>query len=111
MSHGQSDVLAEPESSIWFMLVFVQQRFKSVCQSTQSDQILSFLPEEMLDHRLPIECHSKTDQTAEADPSLPNLYLLLDTSSSCICLQLCFDLCMFLEGDSLGMSKNGVAAS
>ena len=38
----------------------VQQRFKSVCISTQSDQSLSFPPEEIMDPSLPIERSSKT---------------------------------------------------
>ena len=37
-----------------------QQRFISVCASTQSDQSLSFPPEETLDPWLPIEWPSKT---------------------------------------------------
>ena len=34
----------------------VQYRFKSVCATAQSDQSLSFLPEETLDPWLPIQC-------------------------------------------------------
>ena len=40
--------------------MYVQRRFKSVCTSPQSDQSLSFPPEEMLDPSLPTECPSKT---------------------------------------------------
>ena len=40
----------------------VQQRFLSVCTATQSDQSLSFTPEEMLDAcRAPIEDTDQTD--------------------------------------------------
>ena len=42
--------------------ICVQQRFKSVCTFAQSDQILSLLPDEMLDPWLSIEHPSKTDQ-------------------------------------------------
>ena len=38
----------------------VQRRFKSVCASAQSDQSLSFTPEETLGPWLPIERLSKT---------------------------------------------------
>ena len=38
----------------------IQQRFKSVSVSAQSGQSLDFLPEEMLDPRLPIESPSMT---------------------------------------------------
>ena len=40
--------------------MWVQGRFKSVWTTTQSDQSLSFLPEEMLDPCLPIERPLKT---------------------------------------------------
>ena len=49
----------------------VERRFKSVCASTQSDQSVSFLPEETLDLWLPTECPFKdSDQIAQADLSL-----------------------------------------
>ena len=40
----------------------VQQRFKSVCASVQSDQSLSFIPEETLDPWVTIDCPSKTQK-------------------------------------------------
>ena len=45
---------------------YVQRRFKSVCKSAQSDQSLSFPPEEMLNPQLPIDLPSD----AQADLSL-----------------------------------------
>ena len=44
-------------------MLCIQQRFKSVCSCAQSDQSLSFPPEETLDTWLPIERLSKIDQT------------------------------------------------
>ena len=41
----------------------VQRRFKSVCASTQSDQSRSFPSEETLDHWLPIERQSQTQNS------------------------------------------------
>ena len=43
----------------------VQRRFSPVCGFTQSDQNISFLPEETLEPCLPIECPLKTDQTRQ----------------------------------------------
>ena len=43
----------------------IQQRFKPVYASAQSDQNLSFPSEETLDPRLPIDHPSKTDQTVQ----------------------------------------------
>ena len=52
--------------------MFVSQKFKSVCTSEQSDQTSHFLP---------IDCPSKSDQTAWMGTYV-NLYLLLDTGSN-----------------------------
>ena len=41
----------------------IERRFKSVCASSQSDQSLSFRPEETLDPWLHIERLSDSDQT------------------------------------------------
>ena len=63
----------------------IQPRFKSVCASTQSDQSLSFLSDEMMDPWLPIE---DSDQSVHMHRLIgvsigahANLYLLLDAGS------------------------------
>ena len=66
----------------------LQRRFKSVCASTQSDQRLSFQPEEMLNSWLPIERPLETqirqrDCAVWSEPSMGAhaiLCLLLDTA-------------------------------